>query len=136
MSQENVEMVGDGWAAFQRGDVAAMRVNCHPDVLIVQPPEVPDTKTYSGLAGVKEAVEDWPNEWDDFQFDVLELIDVSDNEVVSVTRHRGRGAKSGIEMDAIVAYVHTIRDGKLTRLDMFFSKEQALEAAGLRSPRR
>ncbi|MDX6588176.1 MAG: SnoaL-like domain [Solirubrobacterales bacterium] len=130
MSQENVELVGGGWAAFQRGDVAAMRADCHPDVLIVQPPEVPDTKTYSGLAGVKEAVEDWPKQWDDFQFEVLELIDFNDTQVVSVTRHRGRGAMSGIEMDAIVAYVHTIREGKLMQLDMFFSKEQALEAAG------
>ena len=131
MSQENVELVEGTWAAFQRGDVAAMRATCHPDVLIVQPPEVPDTKTYSGLAGVKEAVEDWPKQWDDFQFEVLELIDVSDTQLVSVTRHRGHGAMSGIEVDAIVAYVHTIRDGKLTRLDMFFSKEQALEATGL-----
>jgi ketosteroid isomerase-like protein len=131
MSQENMELVAGGWAAFQRGDVEAMRADCHPDVLIVQPPEVPDTKTYSGLAGVKEAIEDWPNEWDDFQFEVLELIDVSNTQLVSVTRHRGHGAMSGIEMDAIVAYVHTIRNGKLTRLDMFFSREQALEAAGL-----
>ena len=131
MSQENIELVGGTWAAFQRGDVGTMRESCHPDVLIVQPPEVPDTRTYSGLAGVKEAVEDWPNEWEDFQFEVLELIDVSDTRLVSVTRHRGRGAMSGIEMDTIVAYVHTIRDGKLMRLDMFFTKEQALEAAGL-----
>jgi ketosteroid isomerase-like protein len=131
MSQENVEPVEGTWAAFQRGDVAAMRATCHPDVLIVQPPEVPDTKAYSGLAGVKEAVEDWPKQWDDFQFEVLELIDVSDTQLVSVTRHRGHGTMSGIEVDTIVAYVHTIRDGKLTRLDMFFSKEQAFEAAGL-----
>jgi ketosteroid isomerase-like protein len=131
MSEANVELVAGAWAAFQRGDVAAMRANCDPDVLIVQPPEVPGASTYSGLAGVKEAVEDWPGQWDDFRFDVLELIDVSDTQVVSVTRHRGHGPISGIEMDAVVAYVHTIRNGKLTRLDMFFSREQALDAAGV-----
>jgi ketosteroid isomerase-like protein len=130
MSLENVELVESGWAAFQRGDVGFLRELCRADVVIVQPPEVPDTKTYSGLAGVKEAVEDWPKQWQDFRFEVLEVIDISDDQAVSVTRHHGRGASSGIEMDAIVAYVHTITDGKLARLEMFFSKDQALSAAG------
>jgi len=35
-------------------------------------------------------------------------------------------------MDLEVFYVHRARDGKLARLEMFFSREQALEAAGLR----
>jgi ketosteroid isomerase-like protein len=131
MSQENVELVETTWSAFQRGDVAFMRQTCRPDVVIVQPPEVPDTKTYSGLDGVREAVEDWPKQWEDFRFEVLEIIDVSDSQVVSVTRHHGRGTASGIQMDAIVAYVHTMTDGKLARLDMFFSKEQAVKATGL-----
>jgi ketosteroid isomerase-like protein len=128
MSQENVELVETTWSAFQRGDVGFMRQTCRPDVVIAQPPEVPDTKTYTGHDGVKEAVEDWPKQWEDFRFEVLEIIDVSKSQVVSVTRHHGRGASSGIKMDAIVAYVHTISGGKLARLEMFFSKEQALEA--------
>lgn len=124
-----MDRIAATWEAFQRGDVGAMRRECLPDVVIVQPPEVPDTKTYFGLEGVKEAVEDWPQQWESFRFEVLEIIDVSDSVVVSVTRHHGRGAASGIEMNTIVAYVHTMVDGKLARLDMFFSKEQALAAA-------
>jgi len=30
-----------------------------------------------------------------------------------------------------VFYVHHLRDGKLARMEMFFSREQALEAVGL-----
>ena len=62
----------------------------------------------------------------------MELIDVDDERVISVTRHHGRGSESGIEMDFAVAYLHTLRDSKLVRLDMFFSRDQALEAVGLR----
>jgi hypothetical protein len=35
-------------------------------------------------------------------------------------------------MDFEVAYVHRARDGKLARMEMFFSREQALKAAGVR----
>jgi ketosteroid isomerase-like protein len=81
--------------------------------VLVQPPEVPDAKRYEGRAGVVEALEDWPSQWEDFRLDLIENIDVDDDVVVSVTRHRGRGRESGIEMDFEVFYVHRARDGKL-----------------------
>jgi ketosteroid isomerase-like protein len=76
-------------------------------------------------------LEDWPKQWEDFRLDLEELIDFGDHVVVSVTRHHGRGRESGIEMDFQVFYVHRLRDGKLIRMEMFFSREQALEAANL-----
>ncbi len=36
-----------------------------------------------------------------------------------------------MEVEQEVAYLHTIRNGLATRIDMFFSREAALEAAGL-----
>ena len=64
--------------------------------------------------------------------DLLEVIDVGDDTYVLVTRHRGRGRENGIDMDFRVFYVQRYRDGKLVRVEMFFSREQALEAVGLR----
>jgi ketosteroid isomerase-like protein len=90
-----------------------MREGSHPDVVIVQPPEVPDAKSYEGRAGIAEAFEDWPSQWEDFRMDLLEIVDVSDTQVVSIARQRGRGAHSGIEMDFNIAYLNTFRDGKL-----------------------
>lgn len=124
-------MVEKMWDAFQRGDVDAMRGVSHEDIVIVQPPELPDSRSYVGHEGVQEAVGDWPRQWEDFRLDVLESIDVGKGKVVSVTRHRGRGAASGIEVDAIIAYLLTITDDKVERIEMFTSKAQALEAAGL-----
>jgi ketosteroid isomerase-like protein len=131
MSQENVELVRLGFESLQRGDLALFEQWTTPDLLIVQPPEVPDAKIYEGPAAVAEAWQDWPDQWEDFRLDLIEVIDVSDDVVVSVTRHRGRGRESGIEMDFKVFYVHSLRGGKLARLEMFFSREQALQAVGL-----
>jgi ketosteroid isomerase-like protein len=129
MSEENVELVRLGWEALQRGDIALVEEFTLPDAVMIQPPEVPDAKTYEGADAIREAMEDWPTQWEDFQMELLEIIDAGDDVVVSVTRHRGRGRESGIEMDFEVFYVQRVRQGKLSRLEMFFSREQALEAA-------
>jgi ketosteroid isomerase-like protein len=131
MSQEWVDLVRLGFEAAQRGEMAAFDGMTTPDLVLVQPPEVPDAKTYEGRGAVAEAMEDWPNQWEDFRMDLIEILDAGDEVAVSVTRHRGRGRESGIEMDFEVFYVQRGRDGKLARLEMFFNREQAFEAAGL-----
>ena len=80
---------------------------------------------------MREAMADWPSQWEDFRMELVEVLDAGADVYVSTTRHRGHGRESGIEMDFNVFYVHRLRDGKLARLEMFFSREQALEAAGL-----
>ena len=131
MSQEWVDLVRLGFEALQRGDMAMFDGMTTPDLVLVQPPEVPDAKTYEGRDAIAEAMEDWPKQWEDFRMDLIEILDAGDEVAVSVTRHRGRGRESGIEMDFEVFYVQRGRDGKLARVEMFFKREQALEAAGL-----
>jgi ketosteroid isomerase-like protein len=131
MSQANVELAKEGLEAFHHGDIAWFDEHSIAEVVIVQPPEVPDTKSYEGPSAWADALADWSSEWEDFRVDFIEVIDVSDDVVILGTRHRGRGAHSGIEMDFQVFYVTYIRDGKATRQEMFFTREQALRAVGL-----
>ena len=42
----------------------------------------------------------------------------------------------GIEVDARLYDVFTLRDGKIVRMDQFTEQSEALEAVGLRSPAR
>jgi ketosteroid isomerase-like protein len=129
MSQENVEIVRAGFELLKLGELHVFEAWTTPDLVIVQPPEVPDAKTYEGRDALAAAWRDWPDQWEDFQLDLVELIDAGDDVVIGETRHRGRGRESGIEMDFRVFYVYWLRDGKLARMEMFFSREQALDAA-------
>jgi ketosteroid isomerase-like protein len=126
-----VELARRGWEAVQRQDFAWLADNVTPDVVIIQPPEVPDAKSYEGRTAVIEAWEDWPAEWEDFRLDLVEIIDVSEDVLISVTRQRGRGLHSGIETDFEVFFVTHLRDGKTARMEMFFGRDQALKAVGL-----
>jgi ketosteroid isomerase-like protein len=129
MSEEWVGLVRLGFEALQRGDLAVFDGMTTPDLVLVQPPEVPDAKSYEGRDAIAEALDDWPKQWDNFRMDLIEVIDVDDEVAVLVTRHRGRGRESRIEMDFEVFYVNRGRDGRLARVEMFFDRRQALKAA-------
>jgi ketosteroid isomerase-like protein len=131
VSQENVDLARGAFDLWLRGDFAACQALCAPDVVIVQPPEVPDAKSYEGPNAMIAALEDWPKEWEDFKADLIEVIDVSDDIVITGTRHVGRGRSSGLEMDFLVYYVARLRDGKLARWEMYLRRDQALDAVGL-----
>ena len=60
MSQEWVDLVREGFEALQRGEMAMFDGMTTPDLVLVQPPEVPDAKTYEGRDAIAEAMEDWP----------------------------------------------------------------------------
>jgi ketosteroid isomerase-like protein len=131
MSQENIELARRSFEAMQRGDFTFAQSLMAPDAVIVQPPEVPDAKSYEGHDAIRQAWEDWPRQWEDFELELVEVIDIDDDTLVSVTHQHGRGRDSGIEMDFEVFFVTRGRDGLIAKMEMFFSREQALKAVGL-----
>jgi ketosteroid isomerase-like protein len=129
MSQENVEIVRAFYDAWERQDIEFILANCDPDIVIVQPSEVPDAKTYRGHTGVRAAFEDWPKQWESFRVKLVRVIDIDEERLISVNRQML--SARGIDFDQEVAFLHTQRDGKAIRVDMFLTAEQALKAAGL-----
>lgn len=127
MSAANVELVHAAYAAWERGDIDWMVAHSDPDIEIFQPPEIPDSKSYRGYAGVREVYEDWPKQWDYFRMELLEVIDVSDTQVISVARHHLRARDLDLVQE--FAYLHTFRDGKGIRLDMYSTRDEAISAA-------
>ena len=64
-------------------------------------------------------------------FEVEELVDAGD-QVLAVIREREVGRASGVPVEMTHLDVWTLADGKVTQLQAFDDREQALEAAGLR----
>ena len=135
MSQENVEIVREALtvtaylAAIRDGDFRPLLVHFDPEVLVNQPPELPDAKSYRGHDGVVEALGDWPSQWDEFRAEILEVLDGGET-VVQLTRQYMRARDMEIEQD--VAFVYTFKDRKIIGWDAYFTFDKALEAAGLR----
>jgi ketosteroid isomerase-like protein len=132
MSQENVEIVRAAFDAFAQDDIEGVLGLCHENIVITQPPELPDASPEQrGHSGVLEAFEIWPKQWDDYRIEILRMADHGDRVLVS-TRQRGRGKQSGIQVEMEIMFVFTVRDAKIVEMKIFMREEQALEAAGLR----
>jgi ketosteroid isomerase-like protein len=78
---------------------------------------------------MSEALEDWPKQWDEFRVELVEVVDASDTQVISVGRHHVRARD--MEMEQEVFNVHTFRGDLLIRWDIYLTRSEALEAAGL-----
>ena len=76
-------------------------------------------------------MQDWLDMLDDFRAEPVELIEAGEDKVIAVVRISGRAKLSGVEVDMTYAELSTLRDGKVTRSRQFFTRDEALEAAGL-----
>ena len=131
MSQENVEIVRNAFDAYSRGDIEGVLRLCDEDILITQPQELPGaSRQQRGHSGLLEAFRIFPEQWDDYQIEILRIADLGDH-VVVISRTGGRGKQSGVEVDMALSYVLTVRDEKIVALKIFMREDQALEAAGL-----
>jgi ketosteroid isomerase-like protein len=131
MSQENVELVRRGYAAYEKEGVEGVIPFFTEDVVIVSIPEWPDDPEYHGHDGLRKLFRQWAENFDEFGFDVRELHDAGDM-VVSLHELTGRTKGSAVPMRMQIGAVFGFRDGRIARQDLFSSWEVALEAAGLR----
>jgi ketosteroid isomerase-like protein len=85
-----------------------------------------------GREAVRAYVQDWLDTFDDLDTEILDLIDAGDDKVIAVNKLSGRAKLSGVETDLTYAVVYEVRDGKIARGREYASKQEALEAAGLK----
>jgi ketosteroid isomerase-like protein len=132
MSQENVEVVRDQFAATNERDFArAMSHYAEDVVLYVDPAASLQSGTFEG----REAVGKWFGDWfgtfePGYEFEIIEAQDLGDV-VMLVANHGGRGRTSGVAVHAQMGYLYTVRDGKIARAELYKGRDEALEAAGL-----
>ncbi len=133
MSQENVEVALELIEASNRQDVDAWIALISPDVEWEDPAFWSEpTRTYRGRAEVREWYNRVVEPWGSLHFEVKEVTEAPDNRVFADTVLTTRGEGSGVETQIRLWYVVWVADGKITRQKVFRSRDEALEAAGLR----
>jgi ketosteroid isomerase-like protein len=85
-----------------------------------------------GKDAVRAFLQDWLDTFDELTVEPTEVIDAGEDQVVTVLRLGGRAKLSGIETNATYAVLYAIRDGKIARTREYATRDEALEAAGLR----
>jgi ketosteroid isomerase-like protein len=132
MSGENVEVIRDLVAAMNEGDFERALGHLADDVVLEAPAGIRGG-TFRGRETVSEWFADWLRIFDwNVHTDLREIAEVGDDGVLIVAVSRGRGRGSGVEAEETFAWLYRLREGKITRMDGYLSREEALQAAGLR----
>ena len=129
MSQESVDVVLDQFAATNERDFPRAMSHYAEDVeLVVDPDASLEAGTFKG----REAVGQWFGNWfrtfePGYHFEIDEARAIGELVFISAS-HRGRGRTSGIDVHAEMAYLYTVRAGKIVRAELYGTEEDALRA--------
>jgi uncharacterized protein len=131
MSQDNVEIVRRHMDAYRSGNYAAALAAYHPEV-VCDATVRPEGRVYRGREGVAEAIRVWAGTWDDWRWEIEELIDAGDR-VLMVVRESGRGKGSGVKVVQQTFWIYRLRDGQIVHATVLVDRGKALQAAGVSS---
>ena len=129
MSQENIDVVRAGFAAWSAGDTKAVGEMYHPDAILRAPDGWPEPGPFVGREAILRQWEQMRGTWD---ADALEpssdFIDAADRVVV---RHVWRGAGHGPDANIELTTVYTVRKGAVLYQEYFWDHAEALRSVGL-----
>ena len=131
MADKNVESLRTVYAEWSEGNFRPVTDVYGADM------EWGWSEEFPGLGGVvlepdakSERLVRWLSSWEDWRVEPEDFV-ASGEHVVVLCRYTGRGKDSGVEVDTRGAHLWTFREGRAIRLEVFSSRERALEAAGL-----
>jgi ketosteroid isomerase-like protein len=132
MSQENVAVVRRAYEAVEREGGEGLFAFLDPQAEWEVRSDLPDSDTYRGHEGMRRLFATFDEVLDKSWYSPQEFIDAGD-QVVVVLRWGGRGKTSGVPFEERdEAWIFTVRNGKVIRVREYPSKNEALEAAGMR----
>ena len=132
MSQENVDLIRGIYDAFAAGDVPGVLARMSPEMVWNEAENFPyaDGNPYRGheaiLGGVFARL---GSEWESFAAVPEEFLDAGDT-VVALGRYRGTFKATGLALDAQLAHVWRVADGKAAAFQQYTDTLQAARATG------
>jgi ketosteroid isomerase-like protein len=129
MSQENVEVLRAFFAAWNAGDMDALRELHDPTVIMHAPTGWPEPGPEVGRDAVMRQFERLRTAWDaDWVEPTGDFIDAGDRALVRFIWHAaGQGPGSHMEFTQVA----TVRDGRIVINEYFWDHGEAFKAAGL-----
>jgi ketosteroid isomerase-like protein len=131
MSSDKADVARRSFEAIARADIDAL-LELYDTEIVFQPLTGMRVESggYVGHAGVREYFAEVAEVWEDMRPYAEETRTVGDEVVVlGACAVRGRG--SGAVSDEPMAWILTVRDGKVVRHRGYRTREEALDAAGL-----
>jgi ketosteroid isomerase-like protein len=128
----NLDLVRSIYAGFERGDYSSVDW-AHPEIEF-EIADGPSPGRWLGVAGMTEAYREVMNAWEGYSAKAEEYRELDGERVLVLQRLSGRGKASEIEIGEIqpnAAGVFYVRDGRISRITLYWNRDRALADLGL-----
>jgi ketosteroid isomerase-like protein len=132
MPQENLEIVRRLYERWAIGDFSSLD-HFDPEFKYSRiGAQTPDMEgRWVGFDEMRTAMLDYLRPMADLRIEAERIIDLGQDRVLVLSRHTARGKQSGVPIEHENGDLFQLRDGKIVRFDAYWSRAEALEAAGL-----
>lgn len=125
---------GPGRRRFDALDLDAWEVifaSLAPDIEFNEDPRFPEAGAHRGVEAVRRYLSRFVESFDQFSFEVEDIIELEGARVLLLLRLTMRGRGSGARVETEPGWIFTVGNGVVVRVDAFIDREEAFEAAGL-----
>jgi ketosteroid isomerase-like protein len=130
---ENLDLVRSIYADWERGDFSSVEW-ADPEIEFVVA-DGTDPGVWKGVAGMAGSWREILTVWEDVRTHVDELRELDDERVFALLNWTGRGRTSRFDLTQVPwtgANVFHLRNGRVTRLVLYWDRDRALADLGLR----
>jgi ketosteroid isomerase-like protein len=132
MSQQNVEIVRRFYESWTNQDLDRVLDCAHAEIQFDwSASQAPFGGIYVGHEGFQRFWTEHNDAWEEFRLEITEVVECTQDRVITVTVVRGRGQGSGIGIEGTGAVLWKVRERKVLSAKLFQTREEALEAVGL-----
>jgi ketosteroid isomerase-like protein len=128
----NLNLVRSIYAAWERGDFTHLEwADPQIEYVIIGGPV---SGAWTGLEGMAVGWRGWLDAWADYRTEAERYRELDDERVLVLTHDSGRGKASRLELGEMgphAAALFHVRQGKVTRLVVYFDRDRALADLGL-----
>jgi ketosteroid isomerase-like protein len=123
----DVHRIEESYEALNRRDIAGTLAVLHNDATWVEHSDLPEAGSYHGVATIRSFLEHFLDSWDELHQEIEDKI-VRGPCALLFIHLEARGKGSGIEVDSRYAHLWQLSEGKGSRVDAYYDREQALAA--------
>ena len=135
MASGNVELVRSLYVDWGRGDFSSTEW-ADPQIEFVIA-DGPSPRAWKGLAGLAEGFRDWLTGWEDFRVLADDYRELDQDRVLVLVHGSGHARTTGLEVGQVQtregANLFHLRDGRVSRLVLYYDCERAFADVGLPS---
>ena len=124
---ETLTRIDEGW---ERGDFTVGLAVFEPNATLVIDPGIPERGVYLGQEGIRSYMTRFLEAWDSLIIAAESFREAGDTVLVAV-KQTGVGQESQVPVTTNYFQLWTFRGAQVIRLEVIFSEEAALAAAGL-----